>query len=77
MGPDTDSQNDGEHGEADEPTDEEQVETEWHFWLLAVLVAGGVVLVIFPLEILPGIGFVLIALAVVGWVFKTIIEEML
>lgn len=73
MGADTDSQNDD--GDENHPTDEEQVESEWHFWLLAILVASGVILIIFPPDILPIIGFLLIAAAVAGWLLKTILER--
>ncbi|QKY19189.1 hypothetical protein B4589_001905 [Halolamina sp. CBA1230] len=75
MDPATDSRNDDEAGDEDHPTDEEQVETEWHFWLLAILLGAGILLIIFPPGILPEIGFALVAAAVAGWILKTVIEK--
>lgn len=68
--PRTDGGNDETH-----PTDEEQVETEWHFWLLAILLVGGVVVVV----IQPGnwlwLGVAFIAIAILGWLLKTVVER--
>lgn len=75
MGVDADSRNDEEPEDERHPTDEEQVETEWHLWLFAILVLGGAVLVFFPPTIWPDLGFVFIAIGVVGWILKTVIEK--
>lgn len=75
MSVDADSRNDEEHDDESHPTDEEQVETEWHLWLFAILVLGGVALIIFPPTIWPDLGFALIGVAVVGWILKTVIEK--
>lgn len=57
------------------PTEEEQVESEWHFWLLGALLVGGAFLVIFGPENWPLIGFGLVAVAVLGWLVKTVVER--
>lgn len=62
-------------GDEEHPTEEEQVEREWHFWLFAVLALGGVVLIFFPPYVWPSVGFALVAVAVIGWVLKTITEK--
>lgn len=64
------SQDDESH-----PTDEEQVETEWHFWLIALLVVAGGLLVAFPPAFWPDVGYALVGLAVVAWITKTLIER--
>lgn len=57
-----------------EPSQEEQVETEWHFWLIGALLVGGFVVVI----VRPGnwvwLGVLFIAIAVIGWLLKTYLE---
>lgn len=75
MGADADSRSDEEYGDESPPTEEEQVETEWHFWLLAILLLGGVTLILFPPDIWPDLGFALVAVAVIGWVLKEITER--
>lgn len=62
-------------GDASHPTDEEQVETEWHFWLLGALLVGGGILVVLGPETWPPVGFGLVGLAVLGWVVKTVVER--
>lgn len=69
---DSEVRDDEEH-----PTEEEQVEREWHFWLFAILALGGVVLIFFPPDLWPDAGFALVAVAVVGWILKTITEKSL
>jgi len=69
-----DQSNHDQHSNDEHPTDEEQVETEWHIWLLAIFAAGGVILLIFPPDILPQAGFALLGLAIAGWLIKTVIE---
>jgi len=66
---------DSSNGTDDEPSEEEQVETEWHFWLFAILATAGFGLLLFPPGILPEMGYLLIGLAVVGWVAKTVVEK--
>lgn len=76
MGVDGDSRDDAD-GSTDEehPTEEEQVEREWHFWLLSILALGGVVLIFFPPAVWPDAGFALVAVAVLGWILKTVTEK--
>lgn len=62
-------------GDEDHPTDEEQVETEWHLWVIATLVVAGLALLAFPPEGWSWIGILLLVLAAVGWVTKTAIER--
>lgn len=58
-----------------EPSQEEQVETEWHLWLIGALLVGGFVVLV----VQPGnwiwLGVLFIALAVVGWLVKTYLER--
>lgn len=77
MSEDTRSRTNGGYDEEhrDDETDEEQVESEWHFWLLATLGLGGIALLLFPLETWPWLGTLLVSIAVFGWIFKTIIEK--
>lgn len=80
MGVDGDSRNDEvRHDDVsageEHPTEEEQVEREWHFWLLAIVALGGVVLIFFPPDVWPDAGFALVGVAVIGWVLKTVIER--
>ena len=56
-------------------TEEEKIELEWHFWLAALLVVAGGVLVVFPPSVWPSMGFALIAVAVIGWILKEAIER--
>lgn len=70
-GPDTEA--DEPQMDATHPTDEEQTEREWYLWLVALLVVGGAVLVVFP-SFWPELGFVVVAAAVVMWLLKTGIE---
>lgn len=62
-----------ETGTEDPDTDEEQVEREWHIWLLALLVVGGIGLAVAPGDIVPGLvaglGPLFVILGVVGWLF--------
>ena len=70
---------DGEEEEEDvesPDTEEEKIELEWHFWLLALLVVAGGVLVLFPPSIWPNMGFALLAVAVIGWVLKEALEHL-
>lgn len=57
--------------DADDETDEEQVESEWHTWLAVIILVGGIALVLAPNWLVPGlirgIGPVLVIVAVVGW----------
>lgn len=57
------------------PSQEQQVETEWHLWLLGALLVGGFVVIV----VQPGnwvwLGVLFIALAVVGWLVKTYLER--
>jgi Flp pilus assembly protein TadB len=79
MGVDADSRDEtrdeDDPGDEEHPTEEEQVEREWHFWLLAILALGGVVLIFFPPDVWPNVGFALVAVAVIGWVLKTATEK--
>lgn len=59
----------------DHPTDEEQVETEWHLWVIAILVAAGLTLLAFRPADWFWMGILLLLLATVGWVTKTAIER--
>ena len=79
MGVDADDATRDERVPDDEehPTEEEQVEREWHFWLFAIVALGGVVLIFFPPAVWPDAGFALVGVAVVGWVLKTVTERML
>ncbi len=70
-----DARPDDGRGSESHPTDEEQTESEWHFWLIALLVIAGALLVVFPPGFWPEIGFALIGFAVVGWIAKTVIER--
>lgn len=74
MSDDVDTEADEPVMDRTEPTDEEQTEREWHFWLFALLVVAGGLLIAFPPNFWPEIGFVFVAGAVVGWLFKTVIE---
>lgn len=56
------------------PTDEEQTEQEWHFWLFALLVVAGGLLIAFPPGFWPEVGFAVVAGAAVGWLLKTAVE---
>lgn len=56
------------------PTDEEQVETEWHLWVLAFLVIAGIALFLFPPFDWLGFAVLLLGLAAIGWVVKTMTE---
>jgi hypothetical protein len=40
---------------------EEQTEREWHFWLFALLLVGGGLLVVFPPGFWPDLGFAIVA----------------
>ena len=57
-------------------TEEEKIELEWHFWLAALLVVAGGVLVLFPPSVWPNMGFALLAVAVIGWVLKEALEHL-
>lgn len=60
-------------------SEEEQVEREWHIWVVALLVVGGLGLVVAPEGMVPGLigglGPVFIILGVVGWVTKQAIQR--
>lgn len=75
MGADADSRDDETRDDESHPTEEEQVEREWHFWLFAILALSGVVLIFFPPNVWPSVGFALVAVAVIGWVLKTVTEK--
>lgn len=77
MSVDADSPNGEESDDESHPTEEEQVETEWHFWLFAILVGSGVALILFPPAFWPELGFALLAVAVVGWGLKILLEKAL
>lgn len=68
-----DSRDDGEHVDETYPPDEEHVGTEWQYWLVAILATAGVGLLLYPSTILSRIGYLLVAVAVVGWITKTLI----
>jgi hypothetical protein len=74
MSDDADTEADEPVMDATEPTDEEQTEREWHFWLFALLLVGGGLLVVFPPGFWPDLGFAIVAGAAIGWVFKTVVE---
>lgn len=74
MSEDSRSQTDDGTDAERHPTDEEQVESEWHFWLLAIVLVGGIVLVVVPQADWSGLGFVLVGVAVLGWLAKTLVE---
>jgi len=56
-------------------TEDEKIELEWHFWLAALLVVAGGVLVLFPPSVWPSMGFALVAAGVIGWILKEAIER--
>lgn len=55
-------------------SDEEQVEREWHLWLAALAVVGGIALYVAPASLVPGLvrglGPLLVVVGVVGWLIK-------
>ena len=74
MSDDVDTEADEPVMDRTEPTDEEQTEAEWHFWAIAMLVVAGGLLIAFPPDFWPEIGFGLVAIAAFAWVLKTVIE---
>lgn len=74
MSDDVDTEADEPVMDRTEPTDEEQTEREWHFWLFTLLVVAGGLLIAFPPDFWPQIGVALVAVAVFGWLLKTAIE---
>ena len=75
MSADPNARPDGGTEDEAHPTDEEQTETEWHIWVVALLIVGGGALVIFPPQNWPWVGFVLVGIGALAWVLKTLIER--
>lgn len=59
--------------------DAEDVESEWHFWILAAVVVIGIALVFAPRFFLPELvgtlGAFLVLVGAVGWVLKWAIDR--
>lgn len=67
----------GETEDVESPdTEAEKMRLEWHFWVLALLIVAGGVLVLFPPSIRPNMGFALLAVAVIGWILKEALERL-
>lgn len=66
-----------EKAEAEE--DAEEVKSEWHFWIFALLVVAGIALFFAPRfflpELLVSLGAFLVTIGVLGWVIKWAIER--
>lgn len=58
-----------------EPSEESQVETEWHLWLLAAVLVGGGAVVILQPSYWPLLVAAAAGIAVLAWVFKTYLER--
>lgn len=60
--------------QAEAEEDAEEVGSEWHFWLLAVLVVAGAALLFAPRfflpELLTFLGVLLVVAGALGWVVK-------
>lgn len=65
--------------EAQAAEDAEEVGSEWHVWLLAVLVVAGVVLLFAPRgfvpELLANLGALLVLIGVLGWTIRWVISR--
>lgn len=63
-----------DEGRDEAESDVETTEGEWHAWLAAMVVVGGIALVAAPDRILPGLvvglGPMFIVAGVVGWVVQ-------
>lgn len=75
MSDDADTETEEPIMDQSEPTDEQQTEQEWHLWLAALVVGAGGLLIAFPPEFWPDIGFALVAVAIFGYLLKTVIER--
>lgn len=58
----------------DDESEEEQLSSEWHTWLIGILVVAGILAFVAPRGMLPelagSLGPLLIALGLIGWVAK-------
>lgn len=71
-----------EQDEPDEGVDEsdaEAAESEWHFWLVGILIVLGIVLLVAPEPMVPelllGLGPIFLAAGVVGWVIQWVYKK--
>lgn len=63
----------------DDESEEEQLTSEWHMWVIGILVVVGIVAIAAPSGILPellgSLGPLLIALGLIGWVVQWLLSR--